>query len=329
MVGGHSGTRISGNAIGGCKPLPCKVEWYLNSRQDPIQYIAWPPNVISTVPAGSVEANGFAYIWMMNVVQWGGTGQTHAWSMLLRGTPTPANFVASPTCYFEVDSKFVNAGLVMTPQGDEIYVFGTGLYRVSDVYLAVIKPSIIEDKSQWRYFTGMSGGNPTWSSSEAAGVSLINGTVAGEISAIYSTYLKQYVITAFNYAGIATLYLYRSNTPFGPWTRTLLFEETLPYSWKTAAMSGAYGGYMVPDQGVNTPILWMTLSFWNPYRTYMVSTDLSKLNTNDPLQILTSATDMKTGVTYDKNHPNTEADLFIDLSIKADIVNRTRINTIM
>lgn len=50
-------------------------------------YIAWPPNVISCVPAGSCQANGVACIflilisyllfdinediWQMNVVNWG------------------------------------------------------------------------------------------------------------------------------------------------------------------------------------------------------------------------------------------------------------------
>jgi hypothetical protein len=37
----------------------------------------------------------------------------------------------------------------------------------------------------------------------------------------------------------------------------------------------------------------MTLSFWVPYRTYMIQTDLSKLGTNE---FFVGATDMKTGM---------------------------------
>jgi hypothetical protein len=294
-IGAPKGDRVAGNAIGGCKPLPCKVEWYLNAQANPIMFIMWPPNVLSCVPAGSVEANGVTYIWMMNVVHWGGFGQTHAWSMLLKGTPTPANYAALPL-HFEIDSKFVNAAFVNT--GNVIYIFGTGLYRASPIFLAQVNASEIENRNAWQFFSANVAGHIVWTYNEDLALPVIAEAVAGELSVIWSTYLKQFVVTAFEAVGLV---MYRCNTPFGPWTKQVIFNEVLPYKWKTPDMTGSYGGYMVPDQGVNTPILFMTFSFWTPYRTYMMTCDLSQLGTGE--SIIKEVVDIKTGTVYNDANP--------------------------
>lgn len=293
-LGDPSGPRVAGNAIGGCKPLPCKVEWYLNAQANPIMFITWPPNVLSTVPAGSVEANGVTYIWMMNVVHWGGFADTHAWSMLLKGTPTPANYAALPL-HFEIDSKFVNAAFVNT--GEVIYIFGTGLYRASPIFLARVNTTEIENRGAWEFFSANVDGKIVWTADETLALPTIAVAVAGELSAIWSSYLKQFVVTAFEPIGLV---MYRSQTPFGPWIKEIIFNEALPYSWKHPGMSGSYGGYMVPDMGANTPILFMTFSFWTPYRTYMMTTDLSKLGQES---IIVGVTDPKTGEEFNATNP--------------------------
>eukprot|EP01113_Clastostelium_recurvatum_P019228 TRINITY_DN226_c0_g1_i1.p1 TRINITY_DN226_c0_g1~~TRINITY_DN226_c0_g1_i1.p1 ORF type:complete len:425 (-),score=50.23 TRINITY_DN226_c0_g1_i1:64-1248(-) len=316
MIGGNHGTRVAGNAIGGCKPLPCKVIWYLNGQGDPIMYIAWPPKVISCVPAGACEANGNAYIWHMNVVDWGNgsPGSVAAWSMLLRGTPNPVQFVASPTLYFEVNSKFVNANMVVT--NGTVFIYGTGLYRASPVYVAMVPAPQIENKGAWRYWTGSS-----WGEGENVAAPIIS-TKSGEISAIYSAYFKQFVVSAFDFSGVPTCYMWRSHTPTGPWSRSVIYTDLEPYPWK-AGLSGPYGGYLVPDQGNPQPRMFMTFSFWVPYRTYMIETDLSKIGTGEPIFI--NAYDLKTGIQLTADTPKTHPYLHykIDTSVRNDLWSRT------
>ena len=54
--------------------------------------------------------------------------------------------------------------------GKVVLVWGSGAYRKSNVCLAAIPSAQIETKSAIRYFSGLGGGTPTWSASEADAV---------------------------------------------------------------------------------------------------------------------------------------------------------------
>jgi len=265
-------TRIP-NAVGWCANITdCKVQWN-NFPNQPFPYPFYYLLGQSTVPTGAVSIDNIAYIFMMNVITWGdgAPGSVHANSFGIKGIP-PTPF-APTTVKFGEDSKFVNIAPVRSPDGQTVYLFGSGLYRAAPISLARVPVLKIENMNALEYYTGSG-----FSSSYNDANTVIEGRV-GELSAAWSTYKKQYLVSYCDFQpnGASLLRLGFSDNAWGPFnTNTILFDSSKTYSWMQPGWYGPYGGYIVPDQGVNTPWLYITLSLWNPYRVFIMKLDLSK-----------------------------------------------------
>ncbi len=129
--------------------------------------------------------------------------------------------------------------------GTNVLMFGTGAYRASDIYLATTPVSSYLSGSGTLYFTGLTNGQPTWSSIETNAVPVVqdnptNGPAwpydspsAGDVSVNYSTNLSLWMITydggrstvpKTNYTGI---YFSYAAQPWGPWsTPQMIFNPT-------------------------------------------------------------------------------------------------------
>ena len=119
-------------------------------------------------------------------------------------------------------------------------IFGTGQYRASNVYLSIIPASqfalgidAVGNKAT-RYFSGMSNGQPTWSSNEAGAAPVVtdldpaNPTI-GNVTVSYSQPLGLWLMMYDGGRGNPStngIYFTYAPQPWGPWaTPQLIFND--------------------------------------------------------------------------------------------------------
>lgn len=193
--------------------------------------------------------------------------------------------------------KFINVSFWSA--GGWLYVYGSGEYRKSSVYLARVKPADIGDRSKLRYFGGIDpDGQPRWSSSEEDAVTLFRHNVVGEFSVAYLEPVKRYVML-YNSQAPRGITMRSAGAPWGPWSKgTVLFEPwrdngyghfmqiSAKFKQKSDALSdpmradewgGEYGPYTmarftsVSDRRCR---IYYTMSTWNPYQVVVMRSDL-------------------------------------------------------
>ena len=143
--------------------------------------------------------------------------------------------------------------------GTNVLMFGAGTYRASDIYLATTPVSSYLSGSGTLYFTGLTSGQPTWSSVETNAVPVVqdnptNGPAwpydspsVGNMSVIYSTNLGLWLMTydggrktddKTNYTGI---YFSYATQPWGPWsTPQMVFNPTRDHGYGVFIHNSAY-----------------------------------------------------------------------------------------
>ena len=124
------------------------------------------------VPHAGIRLNGSTYI-VVNT----GTDITlpdpniHEYSVLTRFDEAAQRFTVLRTISSRPNGKFVTTALRQS--GNDVYIFGLGAYRGSDVYLSIVSAADFETGRGTRYFTGMVNGQPAWSTSEADAVPVV------------------------------------------------------------------------------------------------------------------------------------------------------------
>jgi cysteine-rich repeat protein len=185
--------------------------------------------------------------------------------------------------------------------GDRLLLFGSGLYRESDVYLAVTSLSTIEDPSTLRYFAGTDAVScvPSWSAREADAVPIFQtagenapGSCVGELSVHWSDVLGRWVAM---YVCENRLDARVAPFPWGPWSAygvvlapvadraycNYLFAprsgcDSLSDPGRLTTYGGIYGPYPIPRFTSATPAgaaMYFTLSTWNPYNSILMRTE--------------------------------------------------------
>ena len=178
-------------------------------------------------------------------------------------------------------------GTALRAWGGYVYMYGAGPYRASDVYMLRTPVSSFETGAGTQFFTGLLNGQPTWNSTEAGAVPVVqdnplNGPgwpndspTIGNLSVAYSNDLGLWLMA---YDGgrqpnsvkprvvINGTYVTYATQPWGPWaTPQLVFNDN---------RDNAYGVYVhnpsiVPDppgDGLNGPVIGVSNGA-NPYTT--------------------------------------------------------------
>ncbi len=133
------------------------------------------------------------------------------------GNPWREEYTHSPRSYFRC-LMFINMGQNYEFNTDGyIYALGIGwgwdwdMIGDGHVYLTRVPRDSVASYQSYRYFTGMQGDTPTWSSDEYQAVPLKGLVAYSGGSAIYHPYLNRYLFLFNN--GI-----YEAPQPWGPWT---------------------------------------------------------------------------------------------------------------
>jgi hypothetical protein len=108
----------------------------------------------------------------------------------------------------------------LPPGGPFVFMWGTGVYRKSDAYFAVVPAASFESGRGTRYFAGMDGaGRPTWSERESDATPVVRDGTMGDVSVTWCAPLGLWLMTFDSRPpakpGIQFAY---ASTPWGPWS---------------------------------------------------------------------------------------------------------------
>jgi hypothetical protein len=233
----------------------------------------------------------------------------NAYSVLTRFDEVNRRFTLLRTMSSRPSGKFVTTSLQAS--GSDVLIWGLGAYRASDVYLATVPASTFATGQGTRYFTGLTNGQPVWSTSESAAVPVVVDPAhkIGNVSVTFASDPGLWVMT-YDSAGTsqntAGVYFAYAEEPWGPWSEAQLIFN--------AKRDGAMGSFIhdpsiVPDppgDGLNGPTIGpndpyltrgspyapyiierftrregnrlsihYTLSTWNPYTTVQMRSDFT------------------------------------------------------
>ncbi|HVN77308.1 MAG TPA: DUF4185 domain-containing protein [Thermoanaerobaculaceae bacterium] len=179
-------------------------------------------------------------------------------SVLTRFDETTGQFTVVRQVSQLPGGKFVEIALREVPAGyaaaqPSILMWGSGVYRASDVYLATVPTSAFETGTGTQYFTGLTDGQPTWGTTEASAVPVVLDGTVGNVSVTYAPsvglWLMTYDSRASSTKGIVLRY---AQAPWGPWSPPqVIFDPK---------RDGAYGIFihdpsLVPDDGLDGPTI--------------------------------------------------------------------------
>ena len=193
------------------------------------------------------------------VVRFDPAARTFAAGRTMSRTAEGGHFVFD--CPYPLPMQFAGS-----PSDSEVLIYGIGSFRQSDVYLAMIKKKLFESgvhlngTSATRYFTGLSGGVPTWSDTETAAVPVVydnplqeigigepqnpwpnDDPTVGKASVIYSPAVGLWLMLfdggrqATASVRTAGTYFTYANAPWGPW-----MEPQLVFNSKRDGADGTY-----------------------------------------------------------------------------------------
>lgn len=195
----------------------------------------------------------------------------------------------------------------LPPGGPFIFVWGTGSYRKSDAYLAIVPAAQFQTGQGTRYFAGLdAAGAPAWSQNESDAAPIVKNGTLGDLSVTWSKDLGLWLMTYDSRPPAARGIMFScSRTPWGPWSEPqVVFSEI---------RDGALGKFIhdphiSPDDGLAGPVigqgqanpnavqgggyapyvverwtkmqgseldLYYTLSTWNPYVVMLMKSRLT------------------------------------------------------
>ncbi len=225
-------------------------------------YLTVQPSGISMgafeVPVSGIDLSSQMYV----VVSTNHNAQrTTDRSVLTKFTPpatfTPLRTISQlPTGHFIKMSLHTEPGSIsgLPPGGPFVIVWGTGQYRHSDAYLAVIPIATWESGQGTRYFSGMSAaGAPMWSDKESDATPIVKNGTMGDLSVTWSKDLNLWLMTYDSRAPAPHGVLFQySHTPWGPWSDPQIIFNSV--------RDGALGKYIhdpnsKPDDGLSGPVI--------------------------------------------------------------------------
>jgi Domain of unknown function (DUF4185) len=223
-----------------------------------------PPGVSMAafeVPVSGISLNGKIYVVVStNHSEDRSTDRSVLTRMSLPATPT--GFTPLRTISQRPSGKFIKMSLHilrdpirgLPAPGPFVLMWGSGNYRHSDAYLAIVPASQFEGGGNTLYFGGLDAtGMPVWTQGEGAAEPIITNGTIGDLSVTWCGELGLWLMTydsrAPARAGILFSY---SHTPWGPWSSPQLIFN--------ASRDHAIGRFIHdpqarPDDGLAGPVI--------------------------------------------------------------------------
>jgi hypothetical protein len=168
------------------------------------------------VPVEGLAMQGKTYLFAST--GWDSTRRRHCCSVLAHTDRAWPDGLANMVRDHIVQSdKFINISAFA--EEETVWIFGSGAYRSSAVYLAKAQQSQITDRNSWQYYRGMRDGRPEFGTGEVGAQPVVPARCAGEISVRKHPELGYLMLYNCNTDGFLAqgVYLARADHPWGPW----------------------------------------------------------------------------------------------------------------
>ncbi len=161
-----------------------------------------------------------------------------------------------PAGHFVKMSLHIQSGETdgLPPGGPYVFMWGTGRYRESDAYLAVVPAKSFETGEGTRYFAGLPAtGAPVWSTKEADAVPVVRNGTMGDLSVTWCADLRLWLMTYDSRPPAEQGIEFASSpTPWGPWSEPQVIFSPM--------RDGAMGTFIhnpraVPPDGLSGPVI--------------------------------------------------------------------------
>ena len=227
---------------------------------------------VTKIPTQLFAVDETMYLAYMSVSHWGEPGVWEAdHAGLARSSDDGQTWEILDKVTWPGESGFVQLAQVplRVDDVDWIYLWGIPAGRFGAVSLMRVRAEIasVEEQASYEYFAGEVDGGATWSTELSDAVVILDRGTA-ELSVLWSSHLKRWLLSSMLDNGSAVLY--EGLSPWGPWSE--------PHEILTQADTpGLYAPYLCPryvaDDGRR---LYFTLSIWGPYQVYWYSMDLRR-----------------------------------------------------
>ena len=192
--------------------------------------------------------------------------------------------------FINVSCVAVSAGHPASPfTGATLFVWGSGHYRQSHVYLAAVPLDSIANRQAWRYFTGTPG--EPWSVHEAAATPVVVDPTVGELNVTWNEPLRHWLLLYNSDRPVPSVVGRIAPSPWGPWS-----EPAVVFDLQAMGLGvflhragsddhldepgrpeggGCYGPYVIdrftrPAPGTAAAQIWFLMSTWNPYQAMLM-----------------------------------------------------------
>ncbi|MFE8598942.1 DUF4185 domain-containing protein [Archangium violaceum] len=278
-------------------PMP-KLTWVTDANG---QFVAPRLSGINlqgmNVPMEGVPVGSKTYVFF--TTGWNPSTQKYSHSVLAE--MDGLNVAGMRTTHMVPSSKFINVSVVV--EGTTAFIYGSGDYRKSPVYLAKVELARMGDRSAWMYYRGGSGTTATFGPGESSAVPIVQTSCVGELSvrkwSKVGLYFMAYNCGAPEPRGITLRWARSVN---GPWSAPLVifdpgkdqdrgyehfiharqsvvtYDDGLSEPGREEEWGGEYGPYLIPRYFEEEPggvlSLVYTMSSWNPYQVHLMRTRL-------------------------------------------------------
>lgn len=261
-----------------------KLAWV--ERDDAKRFLTLAPRDM-TLGGMNVPVEGFAVgdtTYVFFDAGWDAKTKRHTHSVLAH--TRKLDFAALTLDHSVASDKFLNVSVVI--DGTTAWIFGTGAYRASSVFLARTQLADIAQRASWRYW-------PDFAADEANAKPIVTAPDYGELSVRRLRGSNRWWMTA-NSGAPRGIHLRWANAPTGPWSEPIIvldpfrdraygafmhqsnaavgFDDGLSERGREDDWGGEYGPYLVPAWCTSPADgvlgLVFMLSSWNPYQVHLM-----------------------------------------------------------
>lgn len=277
----------------------------LTTGRDPIEYVMNNGEFLRLetsgaslqgmeVPVEGVADGAETYVFFSD--QWSDDTKRH--DVLVLAKTQGLDFGNLATQFIEETWRFINVSIVES--NGEYFIFGSGTYRKSAVYLARVPKGSLAEKAKWRYMRRNSDGTMSYVKDEAGASQVVPEQCVGELNVRYEPALGRYVMV-YNCDQPRGVLLRTAPSPEGPWSQpirvfdpgvhgygkfmhvpvsALGFDDHLGEPDRLEEWAGEYGPYLVPSwttvEANGDVSLFYALSSWNPYQAHIIRSTLHR-----------------------------------------------------
>lgn len=216
---------------------------------------------LTSIPSAAIRANGADYVHYFNIKNWTGWITNH--SGLYKSVDKGQTWKKCETVVFPASSNFGMAGYFK--KDGYVYMIGTHAGRNNPAYLARFKEADIENTGKYEYWNSAGG---QWITGDESNASIIINDKVGELSFIYNTKHKKWIIAYFNETRY-NITMRTADNITGPWSNPYELASGNQYAQ-------LYGSYFHPlsASGDN---LYFLMSMWMPYNVFLMKAELADM----------------------------------------------------